>query len=258
MPVSELDAFILQNFVWGTNSVYDFPINEELTWDDVVARLEVVREARGDIFNAYASFSPSSTPQIALVRRVTDDLYLLVTDQFGVELRGQLEPGLERVQVPRWTTCILSRRPSSWRLEVHADYVRSVEVAATVAFASHLTFTLPGERQLLLSLDDLNSLADALGASIVRRRVTTQQEPTGARKVTIEKSPLVGDVRESSLYGDISDDIDDADEDRFEVPYQGESYPLVISRHGGFWFQSHAPRGLIDAVLGTAEGIVGI
>jgi len=258
IPDDELSSFIVSNFVWGTRSIYDFPIQEETSWDDLTDRLARVEAARGDVVEGHASSGGSSTPQIAMVRQFSEDLLLVVTDEFAIELLDQMEPGLERVQTPRWTACALSRRPSSWRLEVHADYSQAIEVAQAVAMSAGYRFVLPDEHQVTLDLHHLNALADALDARVIRRRVTTHQEATGARKVTVEKSPLVADVREAAVYEDLGDDIDDADEDRLDVPWEGETYPLVLSRRGSFWFQAHTPRGLIDAVLAAAETVVGL
>jgi hypothetical protein len=121
-----------------------------------------------------------------------------------------------------------------------------------------LQFVIGGAHQLFLGMDEVNGLATALDAQIVKRKASTHQENTGVRKLTVEKSAGVDDIRVSPMYIGLLDDIDEGDEDTLVLTHGGSEYSLLVTRRGSFWFRSHTPRELIDAVLGTAEGIFGL
>lgn len=241
----------------GRRATFDFPLDGEIEWAELQERARSSPAQRGDVVNGQAQRALAEFPQLALMRRFSPNLFVMVTDQLVPEYVDRIEPGVEQFGVPTWTLCVISRRPSSWRLEVHSSYVRAQEVATGVAQSLGLRFTLAGPRQVCLLRSQVDTLVDALEGSLVRRRVTTYEDQTGARKVEIEKGADLSDVREGSLYADLEAVIDEADQDLMTIPFAGQTHSLQISRRGSFWFRGHTPRELIDVVLGEAERIVG-
>jgi hypothetical protein len=108
-----LTEFLRQKFVWGNRALFDFPLGDEFTWELVQERVSNAVLARGDLVASQAVSGASTTPQIALVRRLADEVFLVVTDQLVPDYIDRLELGLEARMVPVWSVCAFTRRPGS-------------------------------------------------------------------------------------------------------------------------------------------------
>lgn len=243
---------------WGNRALFDFPLEDDMTWGLLRTALSTLVEARGDVFEDQAFRGQSSEPQVSLARQLNARLFVVVVDEVSRNFLPQVGIGMEVIEVPRWTLCVFSNRGRSWRLETLADFGQSQRVASALSQQLGLHFVIDHPHNVRLTLQQVDRLTNDLNALMRTRQVITHQELTGLRKLKGEAGSAVRDLRDAPFYRRIEEVADEADYDIVYIPWQGQEYTLYISRDGSFWFRRFTPRDLINEVLGRAEEIFGI
>jgi hypothetical protein len=243
------------NLAWGRRALYDFPLARDVSLDEVLERIQHVESARGDVLVGQAETGLSTLPRVAIARRLSDGLALIVTDVGTEHPLPQQAIGPDRHVIPEWSLCALARHATGWRLEVYADRNDALTIWGVLVGRLELRPLFGDPPNVTLNRYQVEKLADRLQAPLKSRSVYTHQEQTGLRKMSAEVGGAFEDIRNAPFWPTIDGVADEADMDMMEVPWQGHPYTLQVSRHGSFWFRSYSPRGLIDAVLGQAEEI---